>query len=333
MMRIEQLTQEKEQLDWDRKLAQASSNRTDRARGREKEIADAAQISAALNVCDEAAAQPEEAHHSTGTSDSPLRQLSERVATMNDSITHASDTALQPFPLYPALPKFRSLPEGSSADDSAERETIIYCTPEQRAALTVHVRDGLLVDRSGKLLDPETTARLAIGPATDAAQPLPRRDGLAMFVLAADGTLLVNFDHNQPNVFHSSLADAQPIAAAGEVVIRRGELRAASNASGHYRPPACCLEVLLCHLTTLGAQGIDRVRLVGTNSSSPTPSLSSFWTGMASAPQPPSALRPSSGQMSAAGRSDGGATSVTSVTSAASELNAIWNNTPAKGRH
>jgi hypothetical protein len=93
----------------------------------------------------------------------------------------------------------------------------------------------------------------------------PNRDGFAIFVMDASGTIYVSFDHQQGSFHHSSLLAGAPVAAAGDMTILSGRLLAISNASGHYRPPPSSLVAVLARLKALGVDisGVKVTRITG----------------------------------------------------------------------
>ena len=60
-------------------------------------------------------------------------------------------------------------------------------------------------------------------------------------------TMVATFSSN--TVHHPALADGgAPVAACGTMLIRQGRLLMVDNCSGHYRPPAACLEVVMSRM-------------------------------------------------------------------------------------
>ena len=64
-----------------------------------------------------------------------------------------------------------------------------------------------------------------------------------------------------PTLRHSSLVAGAPVAAAGMLTVSRGLLLRLSNESGHYAPPASCLNCIMDRLAFLGVARLDAVAL------------------------------------------------------------------------
>ena len=134
---------------------------------------------------------------------------------------------------YHILPSYQGEELGRTA-------TVRYVTdPAERARMKLYVRDGLLTDLAGQRLDPLTDVH-------------PSRDGLAIFVMDRQRDIYVSFDHQQNRFHHSSILAGKPVLAAGDMTILDGKLLEISNSSGHYRPPARSLKVVIDRLTELG---------------------------------------------------------------------------------
>ena len=103
----------------------------------------------------------------------------------------------------------------------------------------VEARDGLLVWSDS--LEPLDASCVPAGEC---------RDGLAIYVMLASGALYATFSSN--SVHHPALADGAPVAACGTMLIRHGRLLMVDNCSGHYRPPAACLEVVVRRMRDMG---------------------------------------------------------------------------------
>lgn len=87
-----------------------------------------------------------------------------------------------------------------------------YFTPEEREAHRVFVRDGLLRSaEDGGLIDTRAGARLQPGGL-----------GRAIFVMDAFGNIYATTREDVARLRHSSLSAGQPVAAAGELVVRDG---------------------------------------------------------------------------------------------------------------
>ncbi|MBV72037.1 MAG: hypothetical protein CMH52_11980 [Myxococcales bacterium] len=151
------------------------------------------------------------------------------------------------FKEYHILPRYQGEEVGSLA-------TVRYVTdPNERAAMKLYVRDGLLTDQNGDSLD----------PATD---KFPDRDGLAIFVMDRQQQIYVSFDHVQNKFHHSSILAGQPVLAAGDMTIVQGKLLELTNSSGHYRPGPKTLELVMMRLKEMGVD-MSEVKVVALHGS------------------------------------------------------------------
>ena len=99
-----------------------------------------------------------------------------------------------------------------------------YLSPEQRAAYRVFVRDGLLCSaEDGGLID----TRAGVCLSTDSI-------GRAIFVMDAHGNIYATTREDVAHLRHSSLLAGQPVAAAGEMVVRDGRLLALTGRCPQY---------------------------------------------------------------------------------------------------
>jgi hypothetical protein len=177
----------------------------------------------------------------------------------------AAPDCLRSLTLYPCLPEFCN---ERTRSGSAVR---YLSTPTERSQHLLTVVDGLLVDSDGTPLasraEPDGTAGLhsdadagaACGGGDGRSEGDPshrRRDHRqeearrAIFVMTSEHEVLYSFDTESAK--HSSLACGGPIAAAGTLLVHDGRLLAIDNSSGHYRPPAASLTVLITRLQSMG---------------------------------------------------------------------------------
>jgi len=105
----------------------------------------------------------------------------------------------------------------------------------------VTVKGGKLYDASGNLLDTSRANSLHAGP------------GVAVYVMDKDGKMYVSNRHAK-DFKHSSFLSGQPVAAAGEVEVKQGEVKYISRASGHYKPEE---EHHDQFVNELNSQGVD----------------------------------------------------------------------------
>jgi hypothetical protein len=143
--------------------------------------------------------------------------------------------------LFPLLPQFYG-----EVRDKRVSLTWLHDESERRMrALRVH--EGRLVDHDGRPLGGSQSGAV-----------------VAIFVLDAQGSVMLTVEHLTRPFHHSSFVAGAPVAAAGEMTIDDGWLVAITNASGHYAPPPSCLRVVFERLHALGVARLDRVRVEST---------------------------------------------------------------------
>jgi hypothetical protein len=100
-------------------------------------------------------------------------------------------------------------------------------TDQEREGYRVFVdNDGLLRNaRDGSLAD-----------TADAATLHTRGGGRAIFVMDEQGNLYASNYQHLGEFHHSSLANGQPVAAAGEIAVSDGVIQHVTAGSGHYQP-------------------------------------------------------------------------------------------------
>lgn len=137
--------------------------------------------------------------------------------------------------------------------DDAHEEPVLYWNDAKRKIHLIQVKNGLLVDHKGEVLDPKLD--------------LPEhknRGGEAIYIMDVSGNIYYCFDAKYGRIHHSTLAAGQPVAAAGELVIINGELISISNESGHYRPPVSTIDLVIGRFKELGVktEGVKRFELL-----------------------------------------------------------------------
>jgi hypothetical protein len=135
------------------------------------------------------------------------------------------------YPQYTILSKY----------GSEQKLGVKYFNSNERSALKITVKDGLLYNSKGEKLDPQLDQPKHAG-----------RSGKAIFTISVDGQFWVCFDQRYGYIHHSSLLAGAPVLSAGELVLEDGQLLSISNASGHYKPPAKSLDVALKLLAEMG---------------------------------------------------------------------------------
>jgi hypothetical protein len=82
-------------------------------------------------------------------------------------------------------------------------------------------KDGKIYDANGRLFDTSTASTAHSG------------GGNAIFVMDANGNTFASKTQIVGEFHHSSLAAGQPVAAAGELRVEQGVLKAITDKSGH----------------------------------------------------------------------------------------------------
>src|SRR6267154_3673541 len=99
-----------------------------------------------------------------------------------------------------------------------------YLSATDRAPYALTFVGGTIQDANGNLFD------------TQAAATLHSASGRAIFVMDANGEFYASKYQMVGDFHHSSLLAGAPAAAAGELEVKNGVLKAISDKSGHYRP-------------------------------------------------------------------------------------------------
>jgi hypothetical protein len=79
-------------------------------------------------------------------------------------------------------------------------------------------------------------------------------EGKAIFVMDHDGNLFASTHQCIGKFHHTSFLAGQPVAAAGEMEVRNGEIVEMSRRSGHYHPSKEQLTQAATHLRSLGVE-------------------------------------------------------------------------------
>ena len=139
-----------------------------------------------------------------------------------------------------ALTVYAPRPEFSASLAGLPRRVSAVLSEADRANLLISVGcDGCLVYAStGEPVVPLSLPYDAMCP--------------RMFVALASGAIYIPADDRVQ--FHNELAGNAPVIAAGEMVLSRGRMHSISNRSGHYRPAAECLRVVISLLRSKGAK-------------------------------------------------------------------------------
>ena len=140
--------------------------------------------------------------------------------------------------------------------EGEQHQGVLYLSTTQREKYRVHFCEQRLCDRHGQVLNPKHK-----GPKQALASfPVQQKEigndqqGLAIFVMDAQGELWLSFEAKAKYFHHSSLLAGGPVAAAGEMIVFQGKLYGINNQSGHYQPPPLVIKRVL---SVLHAKGID----------------------------------------------------------------------------
>ena len=136
-----------------------------------------------------------------------------------------------------------------------ETRGVKYLSTQDRRQALVRVHKGLLIDQQNYPLNQGYQSPFEHPLVRFPEQPSKNQNlehGFAIYVMNAQGQILVSFNAERHHFHHSSLVAGGPVAAAGEMIIFAGKLYAINNRSGHYRPPPKALERVLKVLTRMG---------------------------------------------------------------------------------
>lgn len=122
-----------------------------------------------------------------------------------------------------------------------------YLNREERKACELTVHNGKIYDAQGQLFDTSAGKTAAFGGS----------EGKAIFVMDHDGKMYASL-YTEPGKFHhSSFLAGRPVAAAGEIEVRNGEVVYLSRKSGHYRPSEAQLSQVAQNLSAHGIGGFE----------------------------------------------------------------------------
>lgn len=137
------------------------------------------------------------------------------------------------------------------------RERIEYLHEQARSVYEVTIgKDGKFYRANGELLDTSRGHTISNGDTLFT--------GHAIFVIGLDGRLYVSLRHAEGAFHHSSFLAGDRVLMAGELSVLNGELVAINARSGHYKPDAYRLRVMLGVLERLGVPLANvKVRIIG----------------------------------------------------------------------
>ncbi|MEN8907608.1 MAG: hypothetical protein ABF289_16780 [Clostridiales bacterium] len=104
-----------------------------------------------------------------------------------------------------------------------KNDGVQYLTSSELEIYKIHIKDGLLYNFKGNLLD------------TSRGWTLHNLQSAGIYVMDEFGNLFVSISHTE-KFHHSSFLSGKPVAGAGEIIIEKGKLIFINNKSGHYTP-------------------------------------------------------------------------------------------------
>ncbi len=123
---------------------------------------------------------------------------------------------------------------------------VTYFNDEDRENARLTIRDGRLYDVNGKLFDSALDGSF-----------WSQGEERSIFVMDGKGNLYASDAQEVGRLHHSSFLAGQPVAGAGEITVRSGEIEYMSDRSGHYTPPGECLDQVREYLRKEGVS-LDR---------------------------------------------------------------------------
>lgn len=126
---------------------------------------------------------------------------------------------------------------------------VVQLSPAELEQHRVFIRDGKLYDVNGNPVD------------TSAASNHWTGQGQGIFVMDKYGNLYLSNVQEVGRFHHSSFLDGQPVAAAGEMEVRNGELVGITDKSGHYKPDPGLLQQAMGKMKQQGVN-FDHVNIV-----------------------------------------------------------------------
>lgn len=104
-----------------------------------------------------------------------------------------------------------------------------YLNEKEREVYEIFVQHDKIVDSKGNLID--TSGSISI-----LEDGTPDVTDYAIFVMSEKGQLYLSKSRKVGEFHHSSFLAGKPVAAAGEMIIKKGVIIEINNASGHYKP-------------------------------------------------------------------------------------------------
>lgn len=150
--------------------------------------------------------------------------------------------------------EFRGEDQGVAIKQIKVDRPVTYFSSEERASLEV------VVDRqTGRLHLASDPSRTPLNLRGDGTTP-------PIFVVDADGRMFVHPAPKSGEVHHSSLSGGQPVALAGQVLVKDGFIVHIDNFSGHYQPTTEQLRRTRGYLKQILGANLDQAPQVGVES-------------------------------------------------------------------
>lgn len=137
-------------------------------------------------------------------------------------------------------PKYKGMKMLTQFVEGDKKGGVTYLNEVQRKAYEVTVKDGLLYDAAGKLLD------------TREGYSSVLKKGVGIFVMDEFGRLYVAPTQVVGKFHHSSFVAGGKVATAGEIVVDRGRILVVTTESGHYRPSEYSLRTFYSEMQERG---------------------------------------------------------------------------------
>lgn len=138
------------------------------------------------------------------------------------------------YALFPLKPKYAGESGGCVwQDPDVCPPYVFYYTGSQAAAVRLKVKGGLLYNSLDQPFD--------TSGADDSHSDTPA----AIFVMDADGRIYASNANKVYLFHHSTMLAGASVASAGELMVSKGEIKRATNCSGHYQPSTVAFTQLL----------------------------------------------------------------------------------------
>ncbi len=140
----------------------------------------------------------------------------------------------------PMLGVFKGEGDPNETADWCKGLTVDFLSESERETHRLTVQDGKIINADGAPFDTSSDA----GTGSQSSR--------AIFIMTSDGALYASKHSARCKFHHSSFLAGAPVAAAGEIEVRDGQLLFLSNDSGHYEPPSSITEQALFEFERLG---------------------------------------------------------------------------------